>query len=159
RALGHLHPGPEVRFGCGARRAHWNQWRRLHPPRLRRLRPGSHRDAGGTTDVVERLFPGTGLARFLGSLGVRTPPGVRTPALRFEETVVGFPVEVETTVAQLPADLRDSFQRDFVQRRKSMAVAFLLWALVGAHYAYLRQRRQQLLFVFSLGGLGIWWAV
>ena len=72
---------------------------------------------------------------------------------------MGFPPEVEATSAQLPADLRDSFQRDFVQRRKSIAVAFLLWALVGAHYAYLRQRRQQLLFVFSLGGLGIWWAV
>ncbi|WP_428742684.1 TM2 domain-containing protein [Tenacibaculum sp.] len=39
---------------------------------------------------------------------------------------------------------------------KSTGTAYLLWFFLGAHYAYLGKWGIQLLYWFTLGGLGIW---
>lgn len=39
---------------------------------------------------------------------------------------------------------------------KSTGVAYLFFFLIGAHYAYLGRWGTQILFWFTLGGLGIW---
>lgn len=39
---------------------------------------------------------------------------------------------------------------------KSKGVAYLLWFLLGAHYAYLGKWGTQILYWVTLGGLGIW---
>ncbi len=53
-------------------------------------------------------------------------------------------------------------QRAFLWRYRSQAktpiVAFIV-LLPGWHYLYLRQRRRQVLFWLTGGGLGLWWLV
>jgi len=42
---------------------------------------------------------------------------------------------------------------------KSVGVTYLFLFLLGSHYAYLGKWGTQLLFWFTLAGLGIWWIV
>lgn len=39
---------------------------------------------------------------------------------------------------------------------KSTGTAYLFWFLLGAHFAYLGRWGMQLLFWFTLGGIGVW---
>jgi hypothetical protein len=66
------------------------------------------------------------------------------------------------TVLEQLASLSPDRQRAFVWRYRSQAktsvVAFIV-LLPGWHYLYLRQRRLQVLFWLTCGGLGLWWLV
>ncbi len=42
---------------------------------------------------------------------------------------------------------------------KDLVTAYLLWAFLGAHYAYVGKWGVQILFWLTLGGLLIWWAI
>lgn len=47
--------------------------------------------------------------------------------------------------------------KQFLQSKiKSTGTAYLMWFLLGAHYAYLGKWGVQILFWITLGGLGIW---
>lgn len=39
---------------------------------------------------------------------------------------------------------------------KSTGIAYLLWFILGAHYAYLGKWGTQIIFWITLGGLGFW---
>ena len=39
---------------------------------------------------------------------------------------------------------------------KSLGVAYLMWFIVGAHYAYMGRWLRQFFFWITFGGLGIW---
>lgn len=42
---------------------------------------------------------------------------------------------------------------------KNVVTAYLLWACLGAHYAYVGKWGVQIFFWLSLGGLLVWWAI
>lgn len=42
---------------------------------------------------------------------------------------------------------------------KSSGTAWILFLMFGAHYAYVGRWGVQLLFWFTLGGLGLWWFI
>ncbi len=42
---------------------------------------------------------------------------------------------------------------------KSLADAYILLILFGAHYAYLDKWKLQIIFWLTGGGLGIWWVI
>ena len=44
-------------------------------------------------------------------------------------------------------------------KMKSSGLAFLFWFLAGFHFAYLGKWGLQILFLLTLGGLGIWWFI
>jgi hypothetical protein len=43
-----------------------------------------------------------------------------------------------------------------ISKMKSSGTAYLCWFFLGCHYAYLDKWGLQLLYWFTLGGLGIW---
>lgn len=67
------------------------------------------------------------------------------------------PLGPELDLAQVPVAARRAWAADYQRQRKSAVWAYVLWAAVGAHYVYLGKRRDQRLFVLTLGGLGVWW--
>lgn len=68
-------------------------------------------------------------------------------------------LDFEADLAGVPNEVRRALAADYARRRKSVLWAYVWWAVAGAHYAYLGQRREQATFALTLGGLGIWWAV
>lgn len=42
---------------------------------------------------------------------------------------------------------------------RSTGTAYLFWFLLGTHYAYLGKWGLQILFWFTLGGIGLWWFI
>lgn len=50
------------------------------------------------------------------------------------------------------------FAEEFSRNKKSSLVAFLLVG-AGLHYAYLGRVWLTLLFLFTMGGFGIWWLI
>ncbi len=42
---------------------------------------------------------------------------------------------------------------------RSVGIAYILFFLVGGHYAYLNKWGYQILFWITLGGIGIWWLI
>jgi hypothetical protein len=50
------------------------------------------------------------------------------------------------------------FAEEFSKNKKSPLLAFLLVGF-GLHYAYLGRVWLTLLFIFTLGGIGIWWFI
>ena len=44
-------------------------------------------------------------------------------------------------------------------RIRSVGIAYVLFFVAGAHYAYLNKWGTQVFFWLTLGGLGIWWLV
>lgn len=45
---------------------------------------------------------------------------------------------------------------DLQSRIKSTGMAYVMWFFLGAHYAYLGRWGIQLLYWFTLGGIGVW---
>lgn len=43
-----------------------------------------------------------------------------------------------------------------MENLKDKNLAFILWLFLGAHYAYLGRWKMQILYWFTLGGLGLW---
>ena len=53
-----------------------------------------------------------------------------------------------------------AFLGEWEKRKKSMGVAYVFWALgslLGLHYLYFRKPLLFFLYLFTLGGLGLWW--
>jgi len=67
------------------------------------------------------------------------------------------PLELEADLALAPPGVRRALEADYARRRKSVLWAYVLWGVLGAHYAYLGKRREQGLFLVTMGGLGVWW--
>ena len=62
------------------------------------------------------------------------------------------------TVNQLPALKQDLFYQEYNGKKKSNITSFVLW-FFGLHYLYYSKWFLQILFWFTVGGLGIWWLI
>ncbi len=50
-------------------------------------------------------------------------------------------------------------KRRLESKLRSVGIAYLLFFVAGAHYAYLSKWGTQILFWITFGGLGIWWLI
>ena len=87
--------------------------------------------------------------------------GQETPATKRESPVrqsilARLPLIVRDEVPKLPLMQQQAFLEEFRRRSKNVAVAYILWFLLGCHYAYLGRWPLQLLYWVTLGGFLIW---
>jgi len=82
--------------------------------------------------------------------------GEELPYLIPQEVLDDLAGDVWAEVVRLPVASQQWFVVEFRNRRKSRSVAYLLAFALGVHYIYLGERRTQLLFWLTGGGLGIW---
>ena len=68
---------------------------------------------------------------------------------------MGLPQNVEAIRDRLPPEWHETFDREYLKRRKSLLIAYLL-CLLGWHYLYLGKLKHQIAFYLTLGGLLIW---
>lgn len=61
------------------------------------------------------------------------------------------------SVAPPAPDVHGLARADYARRKKSVVSAYILWGIVGGHYAYLGKGRLQAFFFLTLGGFGFWW--
>ena len=67
------------------------------------------------------------------------------------------PAMVRNELSKLTAQRQEEFVEEFQRKSKSLPVSYIVWLLLGWHYAYLRNWGTQFLFWITLGGLGLWW--
>jgi len=69
------------------------------------------------------------------------------------------PTNLHVKIAALdPLDL-DAFSREYSSSRKSKALAFFILLPFGLHYAYVGRWWLSIAFIFTLGGMFVWWFV
>jgi CRISPR/Cas system-associated exonuclease Cas4 (RecB family) len=71
-------------------------------------------------------------------------------------TVEGMADAVSLARAGLPPDEYEQFIAEYNRQRKSQRTAYILWGLLGFHYAYLGKWIHQVLYWATAGGFGIW---
>lgn len=64
----------------------------------------------------------------------------------------------EKLAALNPLDL-DAFSREYRVSRKSKPLAFWLLLPIGLHYAYVGRWWLSVAFLFTCGGIGVWWLI
>ncbi|KAA6432360.1 TM2 domain-containing protein [Rufibacter glacialis] len=69
------------------------------------------------------------------------------------------PYLAQVELPTLSTELQHAFFAQYMQRRKSMGFAYLLWVLFGLHYAYVNKWAVQFVFWITGGGLGVWWII
>lgn len=69
------------------------------------------------------------------------------------------PFAVNAQVASLPEEVQREFLQEYRRRAKNIIIPYILHFFVPAHYLYLDKLVMQLLFWFTLGGLGLWWFI
>ncbi len=65
------------------------------------------------------------------------------------------PAMVRNELSRLDPQKQEEFLEEYKRKRKSIAVAYILW-LIGFHYLYLSKWGMQLLYWVTAGGLLIW---
>lgn len=63
---------------------------------------------------------------------------------------------VYSKVEHLTDSQQSSFLSEFVRKRKSIGIAYVLWFFLGLHYAYLGKWGIQIVYWITLGGFFIW---
>lgn len=66
------------------------------------------------------------------------------------------PSMVRSELTRLPIRQQDLFLEEFRRKAKSSGMAYFLWFFFGCQYAYLGNWGIQILYWFTLGGLGLW---
>lgn len=66
------------------------------------------------------------------------------------------PTMVRSELATLSAAKQQEFVEEFTRKSKSVGVAYVLWLLLGWHYAYLGKWGIQFLYWVTVGGLFVW---
>ncbi|MBE4950722.1 TM2 domain-containing protein [Chryseobacterium culicis] len=56
----------------------------------------------------------------------------------------------------LNSEQQKIFISEFERRKKSVGISYLLWLLLGWHYAYLKKWGWLILYIFTVGGFFIW---
>ncbi len=69
------------------------------------------------------------------------------------------PFAVSSQLAVLPDEYQKDFVREYTQRMKTAIIPYILHFMLPIQYLYVDKILLQLLFWFSLGGLGIWWFI
>ena len=73
--------------------------------------------------------------------------------------IKGLPPSVQAAVSSMDESTRNVFFAEYERRKKSIAVSYVAWILLGWHYLYNGKIGMQFAFWFTLGGFGIWWLV
>lgn len=68
----------------------------------------------------------------------------------------GLPAMVRTELATLSAARQSEFLEEYNRKKKSIAVAYVLWFVFGLYYGYLGRWGLQIAYWLTGGGLGIW---
>lgn len=63
---------------------------------------------------------------------------------------------IQKKFRELNSEQQKIFISEFERRKKSIGVAYLLWFLLGWHYAYLKKWGWLILYIFTAGGFFIW---
>jgi TM2 domain-containing membrane protein YozV len=63
---------------------------------------------------------------------------------------------VQKAMSKLDPEDKLIFEQSYARRAKSTGTAYVLWFLLGWHYAYLGQWGWQVLYWLTLGGVGVW---
>ena len=66
---------------------------------------------------------------------------------------------VRSRLSKMDAAGQEEFLEEYNRKSKSTAVAYILWLLLGLHYAYLGKWGMQVLIWVTFAGLGVWWLV
>lgn len=74
----------------------------------------------------------------------------------FIRTISTAPVSVRGAFANLDEIGQLSFLSEYKRRRKGTGAAYVLWFLLGWHYAYVGKWGVQFLYWVSFGGFGVW---
>lgn len=69
------------------------------------------------------------------------------------------PTMVRVELVKMLAEKQAEFLEEFKRKKKSTAVGYILWFLLGWHYAYFGKWGWQVLFWITIGGVCIWWIV
>jgi hypothetical protein len=73
--------------------------------------------------------------------------------------VSNLPAMVRNELAKLSSLKQEEFLEEFERKEKSIFVGYILWLLLGWHYAYQKKWGIQILFWITGGGLLIWWLI
>lgn len=68
-----------------------------------------------------------------------------------------FPPRAQSVYNQLDTDHREMMTDEISKRERSGGIAFVLWLLLGWHYAYVGRWGIQFLFWLTAGGFLVWW--
>ena len=80
--------------------------------------------------------------------------------LYISSSVAGnLPAMVRNELAKLPAQKQEEFLEEYSRKQKSLAFGYILWLLLGWHYAYQKKWGLQILFWITAGGLLFWWLI
>ena len=69
------------------------------------------------------------------------------------------PAMVRNELVKLPNQKQDEFFEEYNRKQKSVLLGYVLFFLLGAHYAYQKKWGLQILFWFTGGGVFIWWLI
>lgn len=69
------------------------------------------------------------------------------------------PAMVRHEVARMSPQHQEEFLEEFNRKSKDIAVCYILWFLLGLHYAYVRKWGLLILMWITFGGFVIWWIV
>ena len=69
------------------------------------------------------------------------------------------PSMVRNEVARLSAQKQGEFVEEYRRKAKTPGWAYVLWLLLGAHYAFLGKWGLQVIFWLTLGGFCVWWVI
>ena len=80
--------------------------------------------------------------------------------LYLSNSIVGnLPAMVRNELAKLSSQKQEEFLEEYERKEKSIFVGYILWLLLGWHYAYQKKWGIQILFWITAGGLFIWWII
>ncbi len=80
--------------------------------------------------------------------------------LYLSNSIVGnLPAMVRNELAKLSSQKQEEFLEEYERKEKSIFVGYILWLLLGWHYAYQKKWGIQILFWITGGGLFIWWLI
>jgi TM2 domain-containing membrane protein YozV len=68
------------------------------------------------------------------------------------------PLAIQNKIAAMDPAEQEMFLQEFKKRRKNIHIAFLFFIL-GLHYLYLKEFVKFFLFLFTMGGFGIWYLI
>jgi hypothetical protein len=66
------------------------------------------------------------------------------------------PTAVRRSLASSGAGTQEDFLSEYLRTKRSLGVAYLLWLLLGWHYAYVGRWGIQILYWITAGGLLLW---
>ncbi len=72
---------------------------------------------------------------------------------------MSLPLAIKSAYDSLTDLEKASFTDLSNRRQKAVGMGYVLWFLVGLHYAYTRKWGLQFLFWFTVGGVGVWWII